>query len=61
MQKVVEIVTVIAFGIFLLLVLVGVGSDGPIENRNVGLVVGSVTGVCLLISLAGMIFLGAKK
>ena len=61
MAKVIEIITVIAFVIFVLLLLVGAGSEGPIEDRTTGLIVGGIMVVCLLVSLIGMIFLGAKK
>ena len=61
MTNFIEKLTVIAFGIFLLLVLIGAGSDGPIENRAVGLVVAGVMGICLLVTLVGMVYLGAKK
>ena len=61
MAKVIEIITVIAFVIFVLLLLVGAGSEGPIEDRTTGLIVGGIMGVCFLVSLIGMIFLGAKK
>ena len=60
MVKAVEKITSISFIIFVLCVLVGAGSDGPIEDRTIGLIVGGVVGVSLLVSLVGMIFLGAK-
>ena len=61
MIKAVEKITSISFIILVVCILIGAGSKGPIEDRTTGLIVGGIVGVSLLVSLVGMIFLGAKN